>query len=54
MLAFLTEGTKGKGTTTDVTSRIRVTTRKGEAGLSIETRDQDSKGAIIHRSYIAP
>lgn len=51
--AFLTEGTKGKGTDTPVTSRIQVTTRQGDVGLCIETRDQDHKGAVVHRSYIA-
>jgi hypothetical protein len=51
--AFLTEAGKGKATDTEVNSRIHVTTRQGEAGHSIETRDQDHKGAVIHRSYIA-
>ncbi len=51
--AFLTEASKGKGTDTEVNSRIRVTTRQGEAALYIETRDQDHKGAVLHRSYIA-
>lgn len=50
--AFLAEGSKGKGTETEVNRRIRVTTRQGESALYIETRDQDHKGAIIHRSYI--
>ena len=51
--AFLSEGSRGKGTDTEVNSRIRVTTRQGEAALAIESRDQDHKGALIHRSYIA-
>ena len=51
--AFLTEASKGKGTDTVVNRRIRVTTRQGEAALYIETRDQDHKGAVLHRSYIA-
>ncbi len=51
--AFLTEGSKGKGTDTEVNRRIQVTTRQGEAALCIETRDRDHKDAIIHRSYIA-
>ncbi len=51
--AFLTEASKGKGTDTEVNRRIRVTTRQGEAALYIETRDQDHKGAVLHRSYIA-
>jgi len=51
--AFLAEGNKGKGTDTEVNRRIRVTTRQGEAALCIETRDQDHKGAVLHRSYLA-
>jgi hypothetical protein len=50
---FLKEGSKGKGTDTDVNSRIQVTTRQSELGTYIETRDQGHKGAVIHRSYIA-
>ncbi len=50
---FLVDGSKGKGTDTDVNSRIRVTTRQTETALTIETRDQDHKGAVVHRSYIA-
>jgi hypothetical protein len=50
---FLTAGAKGKGTDTDVNRRIRVTTRQGEAGLFVESRDRDHKGAMLHRSYIA-
>ena len=52
--AFLAEGNKGKGTDTEVNRRIRVTTRRGETVLCIETRDQDHQGAVVHRSYIAP
>jgi hypothetical protein len=51
--AFLTEGSKGKGTDTQVNNRIRVTTHQGEAAHYVETRDQDDQGAIVHRSYIA-
>src|SRR5206468_3421720 len=51
--AFLAAGGKGKATETEVNSRIRVTTREGEAGLCVETRDQDHKGAVIHRTFIA-
>src|SRR5262249_29969245 len=52
--AFLTEGSRGKGTDTrKVTSRIQVTTRQGEVALCIETRDQDHQGVVVHRSYIA-
>jgi ARG/rhodanese/phosphatase superfamily protein len=51
--AFLSEGSKGKRTDTDVNKRIRVTTRQGAAALYIESRDRDHKGTILHRSYIA-
>ena len=52
--AFLSEGNKGKEEKeTKVNSRILVTTRQGETGLCIETRDQEHKGAVVHRSYIA-
>jgi hypothetical protein len=51
--AFLTDASKGKESDTEVNSRIRVITRQGEAGLCIETRDQEHKGVIIHRSMIA-
>jgi hypothetical protein len=51
--AFLAEASEGKRTDTDVNRRIRVTTREGETTVSIETRDQDRKGAIVHRSVIA-
>ena len=51
--AFLTEGGRGKGTDTEVNSRIRVTTRQGEVTLYIETCDQDHNRAVLHRSYIA-
>ena len=51
--AFLTEAGKGKRTDTEVNGRIRVTTRQREAALTIETRDQDHNGAVLHRSYLA-
>jgi len=53
IMAFLSEGSKGKRTDTDVNSRIKVTTRHGEVAVCVETRDQDHKGAVIHRSFIA-
>jgi ARG and Rhodanese-Phosphatase-superfamily-associated Protein domain len=51
--AFLNEGSRAKGTDTEVSKRIRVTTRQAPAALCIETRDQEHEGAVVHRSYIA-
>lgn len=51
--AFLTEGSRGKGTDTEVNKRIRVTTRQGAAALYVESRDLEHQGAVVHRSYIA-
>ena len=51
--AFLATGDKGKPAETKVNDRIHVTTRSNENAVSIETRDQEHKGALIHRSYIA-
>jgi hypothetical protein len=51
--AFLAALGRGEPTTTKVNDRIHVTTRKAENGVSIETRDMENKGALIHRSFIA-
>jgi hypothetical protein len=51
--AFLAALNQGKPSETTVNDRIRVATREDASGVSIETRDQEHKGALIHRSYIA-
>ena len=51
--AVLDTGAQGKRVETKVNDRIHVTTRENESGVSIETRDQEHKGALIHRSSIA-
>jgi hypothetical protein len=51
--AFLAAGDTGKRTQTTVNRRIAVTTRANETNVSVETRDQAHKGALVHRSYIA-
>jgi hypothetical protein len=51
--AFLSGGAKDKEKETKVNDRIRVITRESANHVSIETRDQDQKGARVHKSYIA-
>ena len=51
--AFLAAGSPGKRTDTEVNRRIDVTTHANETNISMETRDQAHRGAVIHRSYIA-
>jgi hypothetical protein len=51
--ALLAAGGKGKPTETKVNDRVHVTTRENENVVSMETRDKESKGAMIHYSYIA-
>lgn len=51
--SFLVAGNEGKSTETKVDRRIHVTTRENATTLSIETRDQDHQGAMLHRSYLA-
>jgi hypothetical protein len=51
--AFLAAGGKGKPIESKVDDRVHVTTRENENVVSIETRDKENKGAMIHRSYIA-
>jgi hypothetical protein len=51
--AFLASGTKGKRTATEVNRRIDVIRFENETAVSVESRDQEHKGAFLHRSYIA-
>jgi hypothetical protein len=51
--AFLASRSEGKPVKTEVNRRIEVIRRENETSVSIETRDEDYKGAVIHPGYIA-
>ncbi|HBB87187.1 MAG TPA: hypothetical protein DC047_06195 [Blastocatellia bacterium] len=51
--AFLTEAEKPQPSAAkDVTSRVKVVTREDDKNVFFETRDEDQKGAWVHRNYI--
>jgi hypothetical protein len=49
---FLTSGTTGKRTETEVNNRVQVIRWENETSVSLETRDLAYKGAFIHRTVI--
>ncbi len=51
--AFLASGGEGKRSDTEVNSRIQVTRVENQVSVSIESRDRDHQGALIHSSHIA-
>ena len=51
--AFLKAGSQGEPIKTEVNRRTDVLRREMETVVSIETRDEGHRGAVIHRSYIA-
>ena len=51
--AFLTEAEKPRASAPkDVTARVKVVTREDDKNVFFETRDEDQKGAWVHRNYI--
>jgi hypothetical protein len=51
--AFLTEAEKPRPSAPkDVTARVKVVTREDDKNVFFETRDEDQKGAWVHRNYI--
>jgi hypothetical protein len=51
--AFLTEAEKPRPSAPkDVTARVKVVTREDAKNVFFETRDEDQKGAWVHRNYI--
>lgn len=50
---FLTEAEKPRASAPkDVTARVKVVTREDDKNVFFETRDEDQKGAWVHRNYI--
>jgi hypothetical protein len=48
----LADAEKGERSEKEVTSRIKMVTQETDKNLLFETRDQDQKGAWIHRNYV--
>lgn len=49
---FLAEAEAAKGSEKAVTSRVKLMTREDDSNIMFETRDENEKGAWIHRNYI--
>jgi hypothetical protein len=49
---FLADVVTGKRTEKDLTKRVKTVCAEDEKNLFLETRDNDKKGEVIHRSYL--
>lgn len=49
---FLAEAEAAKGSEKAVTSRVKLMTREDDNNIMFETRDENEKGAWVHRNYI--
>jgi hypothetical protein len=49
---FMAEVAKGKKSEKDLTKRIRLLRAESDKCLFLETRDNDNKGEVVHRSYL--